>query len=96
MLKSSFLLGLVGLVSLPTLAAGIEGGPYIGAGLGVYQDSDTDGAGNLDAESMGYSLTVVTNLTALLVSNLVTRIMLTMNHLVLRCFHQHRFLLQQT
>ncbi|WP_017091373.1 porin family protein [Vibrio splendidus] len=56
MLKSSFLLGLVGLVSLPTFAAGIEGGPYIGAGLGVYQDSDTDGAGNLDAESMGYSL----------------------------------------
>lgn len=56
MLKSSFLLGLVGLVSLPTFAAGIEGGPYIGAGLGVYQDSDTDGGGNLDAESMGYSL----------------------------------------
>ncbi|MEZ9348090.1 porin family protein [Vibrio splendidus] len=56
MLKSSFLFGLVGLVSLPTFAAGIEGGPYIGAGLGVYQDSDTDGAGNLDAESMGYSL----------------------------------------
>lgn len=56
MLKSTFLLGLVGLVSLPTFAAGIEGGPYIGAGLGVYQDSDTDGAGSLDAESMGYSL----------------------------------------
>ncbi|MFS1906187.1 porin family protein [Vibrio lentus] len=56
MLKSTFLLGLVGLASLPTFAAGIEGGPYIGAGLGVYQDSDTDGGGNLDAESMGYSL----------------------------------------
>ncbi|MCX2757750.1 porin family protein [Vibrio sp. Sgm 22] len=56
MLKSTFLLGLVGLVSLPTFAAGIEGGPYIGAGLGVYQDSDTDGAGSLDAESVGYSL----------------------------------------
>ena len=56
MLKSTFLLGLVGLVSLPTFAAGIEGGPYIGAGLGVYQDSDTDGGVNLDAESMGYSL----------------------------------------
>ncbi|EDK26763.1 hypothetical protein VSWAT3_06776 [Vibrionales bacterium SWAT-3] len=56
MLKSTFLLGLVGLVSLPTFAAGIEGGSYIGAGLGVHQDSDTDGGGNLDAESMGYSL----------------------------------------
>tara|TARA_B100001059_G_C17670579_1_gene494301 strand:+ start:52 stop:699 length:648 start_codon:yes stop_codon:yes gene_type:complete len=56
MLKSTFLLGLIGLVSLPTFAAGIEGGPYIGAGLGVYQDSDTDGGANLDAESMGYSL----------------------------------------
>ncbi|CAV18807.1 MULTISPECIES: porin family protein [Vibrio] len=56
MLKSTYLLGLVGLVSLPTFAAGIEGGPYIGAGLGVYQDSDTDGGGSLDAENMGYSL----------------------------------------
>lgn len=56
MLRTTFLLGLVGLVSLPTFAAGIEGGPYIGAGLGVHQDSDTDGGGNLDAESMGYSL----------------------------------------
>ena len=28
----------------------------MGASLGVYQDSDTDGGGNLDAESMGYSL----------------------------------------
>ena len=56
MLRSTFLLGLVGLVSLPTFSAGIEGGPYIGAGLGVHQDSDTDGGANLDAESMGYSL----------------------------------------
>ncbi|NOH33035.1 porin family protein [Vibrio chagasii] len=56
MLKSTFLLGLVGLVSLPTFAAGIEGGPYIGAGLGVYQDSDTDGGANLDSDGMGYNL----------------------------------------
>ncbi|MEZ8605522.1 MULTISPECIES: porin family protein [Vibrio] len=56
MLKSTFLLGLVGLVSFPTFAANIEGGSYIGAGFGVHQDSDTDGGGNLDAESMGYSV----------------------------------------
>ncbi|CAH6843905.1 Outer membrane protein [Vibrio chagasii] len=54
--KSALALGLIGAVSLPALAAGTDGGAYIGGGLGVYQDSDTDGQGNLDSDGMGYNL----------------------------------------
>ncbi|MCW0469519.1 hypothetical protein OH492_12585 [Vibrio chagasii] len=42
--KSALALGLIHTVSLPALAAGTDGGAYIGGGLGVYQDSDTDEA----------------------------------------------------
>ncbi|MFA0327427.1 porin family protein, partial [Vibrio splendidus] len=42
MKKSALALGLIGLVSLPTFAAGIDGGAYVGGGLSVYQGSDTD------------------------------------------------------
>ena len=44
--KSALALGLIGAVSLPALAAGTDGGAYIGGGLSIYQDSDTDGQGN--------------------------------------------------
>ncbi|MGI9886380.1 porin family protein [Vibrio chagasii] len=54
--KSALALGLIGAVSLPALAAGTDGGAYIGGGLSVYQDSDTDGNGNLDSDGMGYNL----------------------------------------
>ncbi|WP_372147577.1 porin family protein [Vibrio lentus] len=56
MKKSALALGLIGLVSLPTLAAGTDGGAYVGGGLSVYQDSDTDGAPSLDSSGMGYNL----------------------------------------
>lgn len=46
--KSALALGLISAVSLPALAAGTDGGAYIGGGLSVYQDSDTDGQGSLD------------------------------------------------
>ncbi|MCK8084307.1 porin family protein [Vibrio sp. 1CM8B] len=54
--KSALALGLIGLVSLPTFAAGIDGGAYVGGGLSVYQGSDTDGAPSLDSSGMGYNL----------------------------------------
>ncbi|MEZ9535714.1 porin family protein [Vibrio splendidus] len=54
--KSALALGLISAVSLPALAAGTDGGAYIGGGLSVYQDSDTDGHGNLDSDGMGYNL----------------------------------------
>ncbi len=54
--KSALALGLIGAVSLPALAAGTDGGAYIGGGLSIYQDSDTDGQGNLDSNGMGYNL----------------------------------------
>ncbi|MEZ9438547.1 porin family protein [Vibrio atlanticus] len=56
MKKSVLALGLIGLVSLPTFAASTDGGAYVGGGLSVYQDSDTDGHGNLDSDGMGYNL----------------------------------------
>ncbi|WP_372099058.1 porin family protein [Vibrio sp. 10N.222.49.A3] len=56
MKKSVLALGLIGLVSLPTFAASTDGGAYVGGGLNVYQDSDTDGHGNLDSDGMGYNL----------------------------------------
>lgn len=54
--KSALALSLISAVSLPVLAAGTDGGAYIGGGLSVYQDSDTDGHGNLDSDGMGYNL----------------------------------------
>ena len=54
--KSALALGLISAVSLPALAAGTDGGAYIGGGLSVYQDSDTDGAPSLDSSGMGYNL----------------------------------------
>ena len=54
--KSVLALGLISAVSLPALAAGTDGGAYIGGGLSVYQDSDTDGHGSLDSDGMGYNL----------------------------------------
>ena len=54
--KSALALGLISTVSLPALAAGTDGGAYIGGGLSVYQDSDTDGQGSLDSDGMGYNL----------------------------------------
>ncbi|MEZ8384017.1 porin family protein [Vibrio splendidus] len=54
--KSALALGLISAVSLPALAAGTDGGAYIGGGLGIYQDSDTDGQGSLDSDGMGYNL----------------------------------------
>ncbi|CAK2722484.1 Outer membrane protein beta-barrel domain-containing protein [Vibrio crassostreae] len=54
--KSALALGLISAVSLPALAAGTDGGAYIGGGLSVYQDSDTDGHGSLDSDGMGYNL----------------------------------------
>ncbi|MEZ8331112.1 porin family protein [Vibrio splendidus] len=56
MKKSALALGLIGLVSLPTFAAGIDGGAYVGGGLSVYQGSDTDSAPSLDSSGMGYNL----------------------------------------
>ncbi|MFA0056456.1 porin family protein [Vibrio echinoideorum] len=56
MKKSALALGLIGLVSLPTFAAGTDGGAYVGGGLSVYQGSDTDGAPSLDSSGMGYNL----------------------------------------
>ena len=56
MKKSALALGLIGLVSLPTFAAGIDGGAYVGGGLSVYQGSDTDGSPSLDSDGMGYNL----------------------------------------
>ncbi|MEO9497155.1 porin family protein [Vibrio lentus] len=56
MKKSALALGLIGLVSLPTLAAGTDGGAYVGGGLSVYQGSDTDGSPSLDSSGMGYNL----------------------------------------
>ncbi|UOE91703.1 porin family protein [Vibrio splendidus] len=54
--KSALALSLISAVSLPALAAGTDGGAYIGGGLGIYQDSDTDGQGSLDSDGMGYNL----------------------------------------
>ncbi|MCG9641542.1 porin family protein [Vibrio sp. Isolate34] len=54
--KSALALGLISAVSLPALAAGTDGGAYIGGGLSVYQDSDTDGKGSYDSDGMGYNL----------------------------------------
>ncbi|NAZ70105.1 porin family protein [Vibrio toranzoniae] len=54
--KSALALGLISAVSLPALAAGTDGGAYIGGGLSLYQDSDTDGQGSLDSDGMGYNL----------------------------------------
>ena len=54
--KSALALGLISAVSLPALAAGTDGGAYIGGGLSIYQDSDTDGAPSLDSDGMGYNL----------------------------------------
>ncbi|CAK1835822.1 porin family protein [Vibrio crassostreae] len=54
--KSALALGLISAVSLPALAAGTDGGAYIGGGLSVYQGSDTDNAPSLDSSGMGYNL----------------------------------------
>lgn len=55
--KSALVLGLISAVSLPALAAGTDGGAYMGGGLSLYQDSDTDGQGSLlDSDGMGYNL----------------------------------------
>lgn len=54
--KSALALGLISAVSLPALAAGTDGGAYIGGGHSIYQDSDTDGQGSLDSDGMGYNL----------------------------------------
>ncbi|CAK3038750.1 Outer membrane protein beta-barrel domain-containing protein [Vibrio crassostreae] len=54
--KSALALGLISVVSLPALAAGTDGGAYIGGGLSMYQDSDTDGHGSFDSDGMGYNL----------------------------------------
>ncbi|MFA0079601.1 porin family protein [Vibrio artabrorum] len=56
MVKSALTLGIVGLISLPALAAGTNGGAYIGGVVSAYQDSDTDDAPSLDSEGTGYSL----------------------------------------
>ena len=54
--KTTLVLSLISLFSLPVFAASTDGGAYVGAGLGAYQDSDTDGAASYDSSGMGYSL----------------------------------------
>lgn len=44
------------LMSAPVFAAQVDGGTYVGAGIGAFQKSDTDGAGSLDAKGTGYTL----------------------------------------
>ncbi|MCG9784538.1 MULTISPECIES: porin family protein [Vibrio oreintalis group] len=51
--KLALALCLISAVSLPASA---DGGTYIGGGLSIYQNSDTDGQGSLDSDGMGYNL----------------------------------------